>query len=197
MHDTALLAWTAGFFDGEGSVSISIRQRKKKPYRGCNDIHTLVVRVANTHKGCLDRLAQAFGGKVYKQKVREGCKQQWQWLVQSKLAREFLEEVLPYLYVKKRQAEIGLELEETRKPLKRKVTMADVAMASGKARSTCYECIQFGSKSRFSPETVKLVRDTAEMIGYKPESYRVTPQKLIDKRESLRTELVALNAKGA
>jgi hypothetical protein len=196
------LEWVAGFFDGEGCVYIHRHRKKGKILKGRNvpskiNGYVAVATVTNTQKHVLGLLQQEFGGAVNKggKSGRPNCKPVWAWSIRSQQAAAFLRRILPYLLLKHRQAEIGIELQETMRDSKKKLTVADVAVEAGIARSTCHECLRHGHSSRFSRATVDLVRAAAARIGYKRPYYEVPPE-IMEKRESLRRELVILNSKG-
>lgn len=95
------MKYTAGFFDGEGCVSF-IRT---------NSYKSLVLRIVitNTHPGILESLQLAFGGYVRRPCVR---KQGWRatryLYIGQRLSRNFLEEVIPFSRVKRRQIKLAL-----------------------------------------------------------------------------------------
>lgn len=58
------VAYAAGFFDGEGAVSI-LRVRPRRSGKG-RDIYKVLVIVVNTNRPVLERFQGQFGGKLYK-----------------------------------------------------------------------------------------------------------------------------------
>lgn len=104
-HDD--LVWAAGFFDGEGTVSISRSHptATRKAYRA------LQVSVGQVVRGPLDLLRNRWGGTV--RPVRGRC--MWHWRVCAFRARQFLQQVLPHLRVKRADAERGLRMELSEK----------------------------------------------------------------------------------
>lgn len=84
------IAWAAGLFDGEGSISIV-----------GNRVQTVI---EMTDLDLLERVQKNFGGKIYKLKTRqEHWKQAWRWQISStKKAVEFLEIIYPYLGVRRK-----------------------------------------------------------------------------------------------
>ena len=97
------LEYIAGFFDGEGYVTIS--KASSKCHSGSE--YWLVVSMANTHKGVLDEIQKLIGGNVIFHKGDKGCKHHYRLTLYSKRAYEFLMLVYPYLIVKKREAEVA------------------------------------------------------------------------------------------
>ena len=97
-------AWAAGFFDGEGHIGISHRPRQRR--------FVLRIIVVNTDISALQKLRLLFGfGAVHARPRRdaERHRQAYHWQLGAKAAESFLKTVLPYLTVKRRQAEIALE----------------------------------------------------------------------------------------
>lgn len=101
--------YTAGFFDGEGSVGCSL---------GGGDggkIPTLRVTVSNTYLPVLEELHASYGGRIYRQKPVDASRHKviWKWCLES--TREvfiFLRAISPYLRVKQDVVNIVLEYEE-------------------------------------------------------------------------------------
>ena len=104
----AKLAYLGGIIDGEGTIGIHRRRerrwRKKDDYR-------LIVRVTNTELTMLERCKETCGeGRIelHREKTNN-----WQRVYRLVLtmndSRKILEEVLPFLIIKKAQAILGLE----------------------------------------------------------------------------------------
>ena len=97
-------AWLAGFIDGEGTIS-SYMAGKNRAYK------TWVISVPNTHRGSLDRCQEITGvGSVVMKKEAHGNRRtQYQWRVNPKQdVASILDQILPYLIVKREQAEACL-----------------------------------------------------------------------------------------
>ncbi len=102
------LAYTAGIIDGEGCIGIypntsMKRGRKCRSYR---------LRVHLSHW-----LKSKFGGTIYLRdyaKSGQNWKPVWYWMVVSRQALSFLEQVYPYLQMKKPQAELAIEFQKER-----------------------------------------------------------------------------------
>jgi len=101
------LAYFAGLFDGEGCINVS--EVKPKPGRLSPCFQTLA-QVSMTDRRPLELLLKSFGGTM--QLVnKEGARPIWVWRVYHKTAKLFLEAIVPYLIVKKVQAELLIVLE--------------------------------------------------------------------------------------
>lgn len=101
-------AWAAGFVDGEGCIALIGRSQvlKGKTYQ----CFVLSLHVANTDIRTLERLKTMFGGTIYptNHKNRPNNKPCWTWYCRSALAAAALDKLLPYLFSKKEQAELGI-----------------------------------------------------------------------------------------
>lgn len=101
------LAYIAGFFDGEGSITIH-RNRKNAPN------YTMQCGVWQMDKNPLDYIAFYFGGNVYKKYKdlnRKG--NMWVWAATTRNALVFLKAIEPYLIVKKAQAKLAIEFQHS------------------------------------------------------------------------------------
>jgi hypothetical protein len=115
--ETTTLAYVAGLFDGEGSIVIgvskpSIRNKQKSPS------HWLQVGITNTSKELIVWLKDSFGGHISDNSHSPSRKKQrpcWAWRVNSHEACKFLKSILPFLKVKKKQAELAIEFQESAK----------------------------------------------------------------------------------
>ncbi len=106
--DIALLAYMAGFFDGEGCVGI---YRQKFVHR--RDCYFLQVGIGNTDKNILDLFQAKFGGSVQPGKLNIGrTRIVFRWYVRSKKASNFLQTILPFLILKKEEASLGVKFQE-------------------------------------------------------------------------------------
>lgn len=93
------ISWLAGFFDGEGSVSLSHSPNGSKTG---NRIFRLQVTLSQKDGKYLREAQQLFGGRVV---YHRHCNQ---WMTSGPVAAKFLRTVLPYLRVKRRVAELAL-----------------------------------------------------------------------------------------
>lgn len=99
--------WCAGFFDGEGCISIA-RQKKVKT-EGYN--YFLQISVGQKDRKALEFLQETLGGKI-SEKPSIGVPY---WYAAGKNAAAILEQLLPHLIVKKTQAILAIEFQKRRK----------------------------------------------------------------------------------
>jgi hypothetical protein len=105
------IAYLAGLFDGEGSINIFKQPNKKDRINPC---YFLEISIGNTHKGVLKWVSENFGGRLAhnaEQYTRRNHRT-WRWRASSNEACAVLMILLPYLVVKKEQAELAIEFQE-------------------------------------------------------------------------------------
>jgi hypothetical protein len=109
MERKELVAYAAGIFDGEGTVSISrIRERK-----GTVDHSPRMSIIVVQKVPCsLDLLIELFGGKRHKVTRRNRLHDYWRWVLTAKRAADALTEMLPYLREKREQAYAAIEFQD-------------------------------------------------------------------------------------
>jgi len=97
------LAYVAGFFDGDGCVCV--QNEIQKDFR----IARITASIANTNVEIIKYLKKRFGGYV---KIRElpSGKTLGTWMLSCKAAVEFLEQIMPFMRIKKEQAELACKL---------------------------------------------------------------------------------------
>ena len=108
MKDTEL-SYIAGLVDGEGSISIS------KPTNS-NNSFTLEVTVTNKDKQVISWLKESFGGGIrvkYKPEEKFYWSDCYGWKISAQKGLVFLKKILPFLRIKKRQAELAIEFQES------------------------------------------------------------------------------------
>lgn len=100
------LAYVAGFFDGEGCVSI-LKYRQKNRHSPSYRLHAHIVQKSLSP---LDIIHSGIGvGNIFK--MTGG----FQLQITGIESRDFLEKILPYLILKKEQAILGIEYYDTTK----------------------------------------------------------------------------------
>lgn len=101
------LAWVAGFIDGEGSIGII----KTYGRHGQSPTYLIRLEVSNTNREIITFLRDLFGGGLQPDKKRNPAwKDSYKWVVAAKQAKDIIEQITPYLRLKKQQAELALEL---------------------------------------------------------------------------------------
>lgn len=115
------LAWAAGFFDGEGYVTIG--RRNHKGYIG----HYLRVGVNHVAPEPIVKLHELFGGKVeYTDKVVGNRKPRYRWILNTRAANEFLTTIKPYLINKIKEAELADTFQSSINPKNSKTLSEEV-----------------------------------------------------------------------
>ena len=112
------LAYLAGFFDGEGCISLYTSHGRRY----------LTVSVSQTNRFILESFRFAFGGQVYEGQKHNGKRDIWRWTATTKIAAEFLKQIYPFLKLKKGEATIALEFQRNRYPRGKKLTEAEIAI---------------------------------------------------------------------
>lgn len=104
-------AYLAGFIDGEGTITVSIRKNKATPWTGGSPITPLII-ITNTNKEIIDHFHTILYGSTIKTHGGPGIRDKDVWVLQiAKLldVKALLEQISPYLFVKRKQAELLLE----------------------------------------------------------------------------------------
>lgn len=94
--------WSAGFFDGEGYVGLGTS--------AASGNWSVRMSVGQLVREPLDILQGLFGGSICRD--RHGPKPMYKWACMSNIAARSLREMLPYLTVKRQQAQIALEFHD-------------------------------------------------------------------------------------
>lgn len=105
--------YLAGLIDGEGCIDLH-RRRASKRTEQFEFYYVLRIRISNTAKGLIDWLTIRFGGHSSEQKAKsKKWKKGYIWSIYGAKAKEILLKALPYLKVKKKQAELALVFQST------------------------------------------------------------------------------------
>ena len=118
------LAYSAGIFDGEGCITF---QRSKSHKQ------SVMVQLTNTNEWIVHQFKFWFGGSVTCFQHGGGVKNWkpcWRWQGHGETGIRFIKLVLPYLRLKKPQADLVIAFQE----LKRKKDMTDVLEEANKIR---------------------------------------------------------------
>lgn len=124
-------AWAAGILDGEGCIQLISRKGRTGPRGVGRAGFCLRVDVGNTDPRMLLKLKELFGGSaVSRRKTNRGygTMPMWQWSLGCAQAEAMLRAVLPWLVVKKEQADLAIISRELVQPSRRKkLTAAELA----------------------------------------------------------------------
>jgi hypothetical protein len=100
------VAWAAGFIDGEGCIGI---------YRtGANAYRVSLSAGQKYNEEPLMRLQALFGGTIVRPKGKNRSYANAYWNLTSKRATDALKEMLPFLTVKREQAEVAIAFQSRR-----------------------------------------------------------------------------------
>jgi hypothetical protein len=110
------IIWAAGFFDGEGCISIGKAQPQLKYYKH-NHHYTVRLTVYQNIRAPLQIFKELFGGTI---KLRPATGKQknngWVWSIGGRGLVAALTQMLPYLIVKKEQAELAIGFQGRKVP---------------------------------------------------------------------------------
>ena len=108
-------SYIAGLFDGEGSIYIQKSVRKR------STVYALSVRLHNSYSPAIEFCVRETGlGKRVPMKRGSSTpkyyKPMWAWSLKGREAEAVLKMMLPYLIIKRKQAELGIEFFSDRRP---------------------------------------------------------------------------------
>ena len=106
----ALNAYLAGWIESDGSIGISKNGIRAKTFR-------IRVSIYNNNESVLSFIQDNFGGTIHKRDCqgRLAKRPQYTLVWQAKTGVELLNNILPYLIGKRRQAELAIEMYEENK----------------------------------------------------------------------------------
>ncbi len=110
------LVYFAGFFDGEGCIVIASQGHERKGKM--SKFYRLEVAVGSTNHWIIELMKFQFGGAVYcdrRDNHPASHRPFWRWMICSRKASLFLQDILPYLKLKKAEAEIAIKWQSNRK----------------------------------------------------------------------------------
>jgi len=102
------IPYVAGLTDGEGCITIG----KTSPRRTHSANYRLEVIIVNNCLEPLTACRQQFGGNIRARTLPLSHQVHYAWEVVADQAYKFLQIVHPYLIIKKKQAELGMEFRE-------------------------------------------------------------------------------------
>lgn len=99
------LAYAAGLFDGEGSISL-VRQKN-------NRSHSPQLSIASTDREVLDWLQERFGGSIVTKQPRHANHLvSYDWRLTDRRALNFLKLIRPYLVIERKIQRVDLLLDD-------------------------------------------------------------------------------------
>lgn len=110
------LAYTAGIMDGEGSIGIA-RHNSSTARRGYT--LELCVQVTSSDEWLCQWLRFGYGGSLSHSSNSHG-NPMWHWIIVARQAAVFLRLVLPYLKLKRPQAEVAISFQSAKRYTPRK-----------------------------------------------------------------------------
>lgn len=93
-------AYFAGFFDGEGYVGLYTSTKYSEAIR---------VIVGQGKPDVLYEMQSNWGGSVYPRFDKRNQRPHYAWEIRSRKAEKFLRDILPYIRVKRQQAELAIQ----------------------------------------------------------------------------------------
>lgn len=104
--DTETLAYIAGIIDGEGCISIGKETRKNTFFPS----YCLNIRIRTTSFRLIEYIYNEIGGTLNDHSIderKESYKDTLEWKMESEQALQLLEQLSPYLVIKKKEVEIA------------------------------------------------------------------------------------------
>lgn len=102
-----ILAYTAGYIDGDGCLYIGSYETQK-----CT-VYESSVQVCSTDKDVLTFMQNEYGGVVRKKERRTNHKQPWVWTIKNAECISLIEKIQPYLIAKHQESHYFLEFAYT------------------------------------------------------------------------------------
>lgn len=108
-------AYLAGIMDSDGSISICIRHRNRPTPSYCVLVQLTWMATDKT-LSAMEKIKSVYGGSINKHKRGNGFtngKDIYKYQISTQQSRKLLEDILPFLLLKKEQCETALELIKT------------------------------------------------------------------------------------
>lgn len=107
-----VLAYIAGFLDGEGCIQINKINSKARKQTGYSPRYYLMISATQAHPEPIQLLKNIFGGTIDIRNL-PSHKKLAAWRLQGKSASMVLKSLIPYLKVKKTQAIVASEFQDS------------------------------------------------------------------------------------
>lgn len=115
-------AYIAGFFDGEGTLSLGYSNVLSQGYR--KDVWVCRAACVSTDLFILEFIKDRFGGNISPKNKQIG-KACYQWYLSGPRLNKFLHDISPFLKIKQPQAKLLLEFRERMENNKSRITLSD------------------------------------------------------------------------
>jgi len=103
--------YIAGLLDGEGSFLIHKTTRERK--NAVNTTYTARIQLNITYKKITELMKEQYDGNFYEfKKANPKHRNTFMWIVTSKQAKKLLNDIYPYLVIKKKEAKLLLDLQK-------------------------------------------------------------------------------------
>jgi hypothetical protein len=217
--DTITLAYLAGAIDSDGSISIKKSTYHKRVRKDAtNPVYSERVMLKQVTPDIPQLLQKTFGGScVITKCYSDNSKDLWSFNCTDKIAAHLCNQLLPYLRIKRRQAELALELRETKDSKYEQlaywfnleypnwqqmelITTTEATTILGYTNSaSVHQAIRNGTllainKRKFRQQANRIPRLLVEQLA--ANGPRVRPPQLIEWRERLYQEVHELNKIG-
>jgi hypothetical protein len=105
-----LYAYLAGILDGEGTIRICRSKLANKKFKNHNLKYAAHMGIGMVSKNVLELFQKVFGANVRMERVLKGRQQIYRWGTSGNIGVPIiLEKLLPYLMVKRKQAELVIK----------------------------------------------------------------------------------------
>lgn len=148
------LAYLAGFFDGEGSISILKNLYNMAARRG-NPRYDLCARISNQHLETLLRCKEAFGGSI----GGSANANAFYWSVSSIKAYRFLQEIEPFIRIKKSQLQLAKQFQELKSSRRTRTALTEEELC-------LYEQFQLAMKMLNKQVSKVFHEKSGELLGH-------------------------------
>jgi len=148
------LAWAAGIIDGEGCISIARRNPVGNNGRGSRSpSYTVNLKIGMVHRPTIEALRETFNvGALYNRPPEKpNHRTQWHWIVSGKDLARVLTMVLPYLIVKKEEADLALFFLQKNVKVNKRWLRAGVSEEIAQFREVCYRRMRELKQVEFLP----------------------------------------------
>jgi hypothetical protein len=120
--------YAAGFFDGEGCISVS----RYVPPNWDRPVYLLEASVTHTYRPVVEMLAMHWGGNIspYKRRMPHH-KDRWHWKLHGDGLVRFLQDIQPFLIEKAPQVEMALQFTAEKTHGRNRLTVEQLALREG------------------------------------------------------------------